>query len=97
MYMQEEYEGRADLYNHLKAVSVEAVQALAAAAEQDGQKWYGLAREYELYPQASYRCVDFAAENDVVVTVNRHEKHGLNENAGFVRLNLQNWGRTPDL
>ncbi len=89
MYMQEEYEGRADLYNHLKAVSVEAVQALAAAAEQDGQKWYGLAREYELYPQASYRCVDFAAENDVVVTVNRHEKHGLNENAGFVRLNLQ--------
>ncbi len=89
MYTQEEYEGKAELYNHLKALSVEAVQTLAAAGETDEQKWYGLAREYELYPSASYYGVDFAAENDVVVTVNRHEKYGLNENAGFVRLNLQ--------
>ncbi len=88
LYMQDTYEGKANLDNHLMALSVEEVQALAAAAETDEQKWYGLAKEYAIYPQASYYSVDFAAEDDVVVTLNCHEKYGLNENARFVRLNL---------
>lgn len=88
VYMREEYEGKAPLENRLMSLSVEKAAGLAAAAA-DAQAWYGLSREHNICPEGQYYAVDFQTETQAVLTVNRRQAYGLNENAAFFGWNLE--------
>ena len=95
-YMQEEYEGKAPLENQLMTLSVAEAAALAdrqagalESRPSENSAWRRLPREHILCPGAQYYAVDFYTETEAIVTVNRRLAYGLNENAAFLRWDLE--------